>query len=237
MRAVNLLPADLAPRKSFRKEDPAVVIGSALGVMVLIALGAGFMNVHSKVNADQSKLTAARAELAQLSLVKHPVVKAPKPVETKPIVQPPVVTSEQQPRLAALSSAMSTRIAWDRILREFSLVLPNDVTLASLTLTAPVVVATTPGTPASPAGGGQGLSIAGSAFSHDGVARLLSRLMLIPDLTNVTLTNSAAAGAATPGAASGVQFTISADVKGAPAPPAAPVAPTPAPTDTTTTGA
>lgn len=236
MRAVNLLPADLAPRKSFRKEDPAVVIGSALGVIVLIALGAGFMNVHAKVNADQSKLSAARAELAQLSLVKHAPVKVPKPVQTKPIIQPPVVTSEEQPRLTALSSAMSTRIAWDRILREFSLVLPNDVTLASLTLTAPIVVATTPGTPA-PAGGGQGLSIAGSAFSHDGVARLLSRLMLIPDLTNVTLTNSASAGAATPGAASGVQFTISADVKGAPAPPAAAVAPTPAPTDTTTTGA
>jgi Tfp pilus assembly protein PilN len=234
MRAVNLLPADLAPRKSFRKEDPAVVIGSALGVIVIMALGAGFMNVHSKVNADQKQLTAARAELAQLSLLKRPPVVALKPVETRPIVPVPAVTGEEQPRLAALSSAMSTRIAWDRILREFSLVLPNDVTLASLTLTAPVAVATTPGAPATPAGGGQGLSMAGSAYSHDGVARLLSRLMLIPDLTNVTLANSASAGTS-PGGGTSVQFTISADVKGAPAPPAAS---TPAPsTDTSTTGA
>jgi len=242
MRAVNLLPEGSAQRKSFRKEDPAVVIGSALGVIVLLAIVAGFMNVHAKVNADQAKLTAVRAELAQLSLVKKPAVVPPKPVHTKPIIPIPAVTSEEQPRLAALSTAMSTRIAWDRILREFSLVLPSDITLTSLTLNAPPApVSTVPGAaPAAPAGGAQGLSIAGSAFSHDGVARLLSRLMLIPDLTNVTLASSNAAAGSTPGSSgSGVLFAISADVKGAPAPPAPPAPPAaPAPsTGTTTTGA
>lgn len=237
MRAVNLLPEDATQRKSFRKEDPAVVVGSALGVIVLIALGAGFMNVHAKVNADQTQLTAVRAELAQLSLRKRHAFVAPKPSNARPIIPIPAVTSEEQPRLAALSTAMSTRIAWDRILREFSLVLPSDVTLTTLTLTAPVApVAVLPGaTPAAAAPGTQGLNIAGSAFSQDGVARLLSRLMLIPDLTNVTLANSQTANGS---GATGVLFTISADVKGAPAPPAAPAAATPAPsTDTTTTGA
>ena len=239
MRAVNLLPEGSAQRKSFRKEDPAVVIGSALGLVVLFAILAGFMNVHSKVTADQKKLNAVRAELAQLSLVKKPVVVPPKPKHTKPIIPIPAVTSEEQPRLAALSSAMSTRIAWDRILREFSLVLPSDITLTSLTLNAPPApVSTLPGAaPAAPAGGAQGLSIAGTAFSHDGVARLLSRLMLIPDLTNVSLASSNAAAGSSPGAG-GVAFAISADVKGAPAPPAPPAPPTPAPsTDTTTTAA
>jgi Tfp pilus assembly protein PilN len=234
MRAVNLLPSDSAQRKSFRKEDPAVVVGSALGVIVVIALVAGFINVHGKENAAQAKLTAARSELAQLSLVKHaaPVVK---PAKTKPIISVPAVTSEEQPRLAALSTAMSTRIAWDRILREFSLVLPNDVTLTTLTLTAPVAVAATPGvTPTADTAAAQGLSIAGSAYSHDGVARLLSRLMLIPDLTNVTLASSAAAATGGPG---GVAFQISASVKGAPAPPAAATPVAPVVTDTTTTGA
>jgi len=36
-------------------------------------------------------------------------------------------------------------------------------------------------------GAGQGLTISGTTYSHDAVARLLSRLMLIPDLTGVTL--------------------------------------------------
>jgi Tfp pilus assembly protein PilN len=231
MRAVNLLPKDSAQRKSFTREDPAVAIGSALGAVVLIALVGGFMNVHSKVNGEQKKLDAARAEYARLSeekVAREPV----KPVKTKPIIPVPAITAEEQPRLTAVSTALGTRIAWDRILREFSLVLPDDVTLTSLTMTAP-----TPdtGTTGAPAGGtAQGFSIAGTTFSHDGVARLLSRLMLIPDLENVTLGSSTAG---TDGS-SGVQFSITASVKGAVAPPVAetPAASTP-PAATETTGA
>jgi Tfp pilus assembly protein PilN len=172
MRAVNLLPSGSEARKSFRKEDPAVVVGSALGVVVILALVAGFLNVHSKVNKEQTKLTAARTELAKLSLTKPAAPVVTKPVVTKPIVPVPAVTSEEQPRLTAISTAMSSRIAWDRILREFSLVLPSDVKLSALSLTAPPPpVAAVVGAPAAPAA--TGLSISGSAFSHDGVARLL----------------------------------------------------------------
>jgi Tfp pilus assembly protein PilN len=227
MRAVNLLPAGSEARKSFRKEDPAVVVGSALGLIVIFALVAGFMNVHSKVNAEQGKLTAARIELAKLSLLKKPVV-VTKPVVTTPIIAPPAVTQQEQPRLAALSTAMSTRIAWDRILRELSLVLPSDVTLSALNLTAPPApVAELAGTPApTPT---QGLGISGSAFSQDGVARLLTRLMLVPDLSDVVLTSSSAGANST----GGVSFTISASVKGAPALPDLPPPVVDTTTDTT----
>jgi Tfp pilus assembly protein PilN len=229
MRAVNLLPKDSAHnRKSFKREDPAVVVGAGLGAVVMIALIGGFMNVHSKVGAEQTKLDAARAEYAKLSLEKKaaPVIK---PVKTDPIIPVPAVTAEEQPRLSAISSALGTRIAWDRILREFSLVMPDDVKVTSVSLAAPSTDAATTGAPVG--GGSQGFSIAGSAFSHDGVARLLSRLMLIPDLENVTLGNSTAGQ----DASAGVQFTITASVKGAVLPPPA-AAPVTAPA-TTTTGA
>lgn len=229
MRAVNLLPADAAQRKSIRKEDPAVVIGSALGVIVLVALVAGFLNVHSKVTAAQGRLTAVQLELAKLSEHKRPAQAPSRPVHVQPIIPAPAVVAQQQPWLTAISSAMSTRIAWDRILREFSLVLPTDVSVTSMSLTAPV--ATAIGTPSGSSA--QGLTIAGTTFSHDAVARLLSRLMLVPDLTNVTLASSSAA-AATGTSPSLVSFSISAGVKGAPAPPAPAVTPTT--TDTTTTG-
>jgi Tfp pilus assembly protein PilN len=229
MRAVNLLPKDANQRgKSIRAEDPAVVVGSALGLVVLIALVAGFLNVHSKVNGEQKKLTAARIELGRLATQKRAEPTPYKPVKQKPIVPIPAVTSEEQPRLAAISTALSTRIAWDRILREFSLVLPTDVTLTTLSLAtpSPASAGATTGAPA----GAQNLTIDGTTYSHDAVARLLSRLMLIPDLTNVTLSNSTA------NTDSGlVTFNITAGVKGAPAPPApAPVAAAPA---ATTTGA
>ena len=225
MRAVNLLPKDAGrSSKSFKREDPALVVGSAVGAVVLIALIGGFLNVHSKVNKAQGQLDAARAEYAQLSIDK--VARTPvKPVKTTPIVPVPAITADEQPRLAAISSALGTRIAWDRILREFSLVLPDDVKLTSMSLEAPSTNPATTGAPAAP----QGFSITGNAFSHDGVARLLSRLMLVPDLENVTL-GSSVAGDKTTG---GVLFTITASIKGAVIPPApAPVLP---PVETTTT--
>jgi Tfp pilus assembly protein PilN len=225
MRAVNLLPKDAGrSSKSLSREDPAVVVGSALGAVVLIALVGGFLNVHTKVNKAQHELDVARAEYAQLSLEK--VARQPvKPVKVKTIVPVPAITAEEQPRLAAISTALGTRIAWDRILREFSLVLPDDVKLTSMTLQAPAAPTTT----GAPTSGAQGFSIAGSAFSHDGVARLLSRLMLIPDLQNVTLGNSSAGDQTNPG----VTFTITASVKGAVAP-APPVPPATPPAATTT---
>jgi Tfp pilus assembly protein PilN len=231
MRAVNLLPKDANQRgKSIGAEDPAVVIGSALGVVVLIAVVAGFLNVHSKVGAEQKKLTAAHVELARLAQQKRAGPTPYTSARQKPIVPVPAVTSEEQPRLDAISTALSTRIAWDRILREFSLVLPTDVTLKSLSLTTPSPGGVTGATTGAPAGGGaQNLTINGTTYSHDAVARLLSRLMLIPDLINVTLSNSTAAVDT-----GTVEFNITAGVKGAPAPPpAAPAAVAPA---TTTTG-
>ena len=227
MRAVNLLPKEANQRgKSLKAEDPAVVVGSALGLVVLIALVLGFMNVHSKVGAEQTKLTSARVELARLAQEKRVEPTPYKPVKQTPIVPIPAVAAEEQPRLAAIKVALSTRIAWDRILREFSLVLPDDVTLKALSLTTP----SPSGVTAAPAeGGGQNLTIDGTTYSHDAVARLLSRLMLIPDLSNVTLSSSSADADA-----GLVEFNITASVKGAPVPaPVGPVAVAPA---TTTDG-
>ena len=118
------------------------------------------------------------------------------------------------------------------ILREVSLVIPDDVTLVQLSLTAPTAASIGPA--ATP-----GFVIQGSAFSYDSVARLLSRLALVPDLSNVTLTNTSSGGlgsGATP--AAGVQFNITAQVKDpavAAAAAAAAAALIPPPSDTTTT--
>jgi hypothetical protein len=241
MRAVNVLPIDQrSGGKSIRQEDPAVVVGSALGVVVMIALIASFLTAHGKASAQQTKLTAARLELAQLSEKRKAELAKLKPVKVvapvTPIVPPPSVTGQEATWLSSVSQVLGQRIAWDRLLREVSLVMPGDISLSALTLTAP---ATTAG--AAPA---QGFVITGSAYSYDGVARLLSRLALVPDLENVQLSNSSSGtsgGAAGSPSSSGsglVQFNISASIKGgAPAvttPPAA--TPAPATTDTTQGG-
>ena len=241
MRAVNLLPLDQrAGGKSIRHEDPAVVVGSALGVVVMIALVASFLTAHSKASAQQTKLTAARLELAQLSEKRKAEIAKLKPVKSTapvtPIVPPPSVTGQEATWLSSVSQVLGQRIAWDRLLREVSLVMPSDVSLSALTLTAP---STTAGT--APA---QGFMITGSAYSYDSVARLLSRLALVPDLENVTLSNSssgtspgAAGSSSSSSSGSGlVQFNISAAVKGAAPVATTPDATSPAVTTDTTAG-
>jgi Tfp pilus assembly protein PilN len=222
MRAVNLLPRDLQTRKSFRDEDPAVVVGSALAVVVLIALLAGFVSAHSHAMAEQHQLQSARAALGRISEQRSNAepkpVKHKKPVKIFPIVPVPAVTAELQPRLDALSSALESRVSWDTLLGDFSLVIPSDVTINSLAMSAP-----SPTTAA--AGPGQSFSLGGTAYSHDSVARLLARLMLMPELDNVELTNSSA------NATGEVSFQIDAEIKGT----ATSAAPSTATTTTTTT--
>ena len=92
---------------------------------------------------------------------------------------------EKNARIGALSAALAGRLAWDRVLREVSLVLPDDVWLSSLSATAPV------GASASTVAAG--FSINGQTYSHDGVARLLARLAIVPHLSNVQLLHSSVA--------------------------------------------
>jgi Tfp pilus assembly protein PilN len=236
MRAVNLLPIDQrAGGKSIRQEDPAVVVGSALGVVVMIALIASFLTAHGKATAQEAKLTAARLELAQLSekrkaeLAKLKPVKVTAPVT--PIVPPPSVTGQEASWLSSVSQVLGQRISWDRLLREVSLVMPSDVSLSALTMTAPTTVVGGP-TPA------QGFVISGNAYSYDSVARLLSRLALVPDLQNVTLSNtSSGAGGSSSSSGNGlVQFNITASIKGAAPAATTPAATTPAVATDTTDG-
>jgi Tfp pilus assembly protein PilN len=233
MRAVNLLPKDLQQHKSFREEDPAVVVGSALGVLVMIALGAAFFVAHGKANSQQARLTKAQLELAALSEKKREPVKTKPSAPITPIVPPPAITGQEATWLSAVSTNLSQRIAFDRVLRDVSLVIPDDITLSSMTMSAPLSSVAVPGVP--PPAASQGFVIAGTAFSYDSVARLLSRLALVPDLSTVTLTStgSDAAAGTTGGGSGGVTFNISAAIKGAPAPPAAVIPLTP-PADTTT---
>ena len=120
------------------------------------------------------------------------------------------LATQEQARLTALSSALAKRVAWDRVLRNLSLVLPDDVWLSALT-------ASSPASPASavvpvPAAGAPptGFILTGYTYSQAGVARLLSRLEVLPDLTNVQLLSSQRTKL---GSQTVVQFTLAANIR------------------------
>lgn len=207
MRAVNLLPSE-SKASARRAPQPAVLAAAISGVVAVAVIGGGNLVQTARVASAQKTLNAAKIQLAATPLP---------PKVPHVIPPPPVVAQEMQPRLAAVSAALSTRIAWDRILREFSLVLPSDIQLSTLGLTQP----------GSGPSSTSGLQLTGITYSYDGVARLLSRMALVPDLTAVTLATTSVSNGV-------VSFTINAGVKGAPAP--APVT-QPAAGTTTTSGA
>jgi len=181
MRAVNLLPRQQVESK--RENPNTVVLVAAIGgATVLLALVGGFLLANRSVDRQRQDLASARAVLAKTPA--HHLSE-----ETQAFRKN--VLSKREERSLALAAAISHRVAWDRILRRFALVMPDDVWLTNLTgnvpLTPTTAVATTPSVLPPTA---TELTISGYTYSQDSVARLLERLSVVPDLTNVQLSTS-----------------------------------------------
>lgn len=204
MRAVNLLPRDEAKR-SFEAKRGVVfggIGGTALATAVLasMVIGAG-----GATSSKREELDALRTQIAAIPAV--PVVDSSRE---------DALAAEKGARVGALSAALAGRVAWDRVLRQVSLVLPEDVWLTNLSAAAPDATQA--------AATGSGFTLTGATYSQNGVARFLSRLAVIPDLANVRLQSSQSQLL---NERELVQFTILADVR---APGPAPAAAVPAST-------
>lgn len=196
MQAVNLLPAKKDARERRRQPNLVALGGVVAAVAVTAVMAMWFLNASGTVTDRQSDVDTLRAELA--------AIPAPKSRDTSG----DALAAEKSGRLAALSGALGGRVAWDRLFREISLVTPDDVWFTTLQASAPTGAAADGSAPAT-AGA---FSIAGRTYSHDAVARLLSRLSIVPHLHDVKLDKSVL------GKAEGrtvVEFTISAAVRSA----------------------
>ena len=180
MRAVNLLPkASGRARPAKKRETPKhlpLIVGAVLGALVLGFLGMQTMSASGAVSDYQAQLDSINAQIA-----------ATPPPPAGPPAGDAELDNQRTQRAAALASALSRRVAWDRVLRRFSLVLPDDVWLTALTLSSPTPATAPAGTPPTT---GTGFTMQGFTYSHDAVARLLSRLAVVPDLANVQLLSS-----------------------------------------------
>jgi Tfp pilus assembly protein PilN len=187
MRAVNLLPRQHVEQK--RERPNAVALGAALGgAAVLLVLVAGFLLASRSVDRQRQALADARAVLA--ATPEHNLSAKTQSFRA-------TLLSQREQRSLALAAAIGKRVAWDRVLRRVALVMPDDVWLQSLTASVPLdsaaPVATTTTTPSALPATPTALTIQGYTYSQDGVARLLERLEVVPDLENVQLQNSQSA--------------------------------------------
>jgi Tfp pilus assembly protein PilN len=122
------------------------------------------------------------------------------------------ILNQREQRSLALAAAIGKRVAWDRILRRMTLVLPDDVWLTNVTGTVPLdsTPATATATPSAFPAVPTALTLQGTTYSQAGVARLLSRLQVVPDLKNVQLQSS---NATLLGTQRVINFTIVSDIR------------------------
>jgi Tfp pilus assembly protein PilN len=202
MQAINLLPRDDA-RRGRQKTEWIVIIPVVLAVVLTGVFSAMFLSASGKVKDRKAELASLQMQLGAI----------PTPDASKVRTQN-ALAADKQARVTALNAALSRRVAWDRVFRELSLVLPDDVWLSTVSAKAPVSssVATAPAAPAAGASvAATGLTLDGFTYSQPAVARLLTRLSVIPDLVNVQLQQSTLSKIGTTPV---VHFTIAADVRG-----------------------
>jgi Tfp pilus assembly protein PilN len=201
VRAINLLPRDDA-RRGPQKRQWIVLVPVVLAVIMTGVFSAMYLSASGKVKDKEATLGQLQDEL-------HAI---PTPDADK-IKTQSALAADKQARVTALSTALSRRVAWDRVFRELSLVLPDDVWLTSIAAKAPVP-SSTAAAPPPPAPGSataaNAVTLDGYTYSHPAVARLLSRLSVIPDLLNVQLQQSTLTEV---GTAQAVHFVIAADVR------------------------
>jgi Tfp pilus assembly protein PilN len=179
MRAVNLLPSDDAGDGRKVPTVP-IIVGCVGSVLVTAVLAMMFLSASHKVATQREALAKVQAE--------YNAVPAPPP--PSPLLKE--FPQQRQTRVTALAGALGQRVVWDRLLREVSQVVPNDVWLVNLDAKSPMLVvknarnAPAPGTTLP-----DGFVVTGCTYSQDSVARFLARLQLVPDLGEMTLGKSA----------------------------------------------
>jgi Tfp pilus assembly protein PilN len=201
VRAVNLLPRDDAQRQRKKQNYPALA-STGFAVLVVGLMGVMYFSAKSTASQKDLELQDAQAELAMLPT---PGESAEKTASQRQL------STERDARVTALSSALTHRVAWDRVLREISLVLPEDVWLKDFAASSPFPAGSSAAAPAAASGQAPTLlTVNGYTYSHDAVARLMTRLAVVPELQNVWLQQSALSDV---GGRSIVAFTIMADVR------------------------
>jgi Tfp pilus assembly protein PilN len=190
MRAVNLLPRQhVEQQKRERTSNPVAFVAGIGGAAVVLALVGGFLLANRSADRQRQALATARSVLAATP-AHH--------VSAKTNDFRSAVLSQREERSLALAAAIGKRVAWDRILRRITLVTPGDVWLSNVSGTMPLDSAAAVGLTTAPTTSTStalpptptALTIEGYTYSQAGVARLLERLQVLPDLKNVQLSKS-----------------------------------------------
>lgn len=175
MRAVNLLPRETSTNAL--GVDRMLVVGIAVSVFVAAILAGTFFLEKANAASARQRLADVQAALAQAE-TQQPSAHSSGSIR----LQIPVVLSQQEPWHGALNAALSTRVAWDKLLQQLEYAVPARVTLTTVTIGG---VGVTPGAASG------AIALGGNAFSANDVAVFLSTLSRLPNVSQVSLVSDA----------------------------------------------
>jgi len=184
MKRIDLLPPEQRVKAS---RERGLLWAILILVAIVAALGMVYMWQNGKVTDKQAELNALTAEV---------LAAQKKAVELAPYAE---IQTTRTAMTATAQGIYYSRVPWSTILQEISLVIPDNVRLQSLSCTVPATMLPGSAGPAAPgAAGSADVTFSGTTYTHKDVAEFMTRLGLIPQLSNVQLGSSA--GAAAPAA-------------------------------------
>jgi Tfp pilus assembly protein PilN len=199
MRAFNLLPREevRAEREGGAPSPMPYVLVGLVGALLFAALAAFYLMAGTDVTKKRGQAEDLRAELAAYQAsAKQPSVDD----------KAAALAAERLGRTNALSAALIKRLAWDRLLREIALVVPDEVSLSQIQGSSPTAAGVTANADGSPV---TNLTIIGTTLNEGSVAEFMTRLSVIPELSAVQLKEAGDS----PTEANRVVFTIAASLR------------------------
>ncbi len=204
MRPVNLIPPDQRKGASRAVGEDTSPVGvyaffGVLGVALLCLVA--LVLTTNKINGKTEELSKVQVQSQGAKQVADAL---------RPYGQ---FAQIQQARKTQISTLASTRFNWERSLRQLSRAIPEDVWLLSLSGTL------TPDIEVEDAGGGGDVSnlrqkamapafaISGCTYSQHSVARMMTRMQNLDDVTDVQLSKSARKDETTQGGGAGATDT------------------------------
>ncbi len=182
MKRINLLPPE--ERAKARRERGLMYVIVAL-VAVVAVLGIVYFWQSSQVSDKEAERDRLQNEIAQIQSQAAALEKY-KALQTK------------RTEMAATARAIyEARVPWSSVLEQVSLVIPENVRLQSLTCAVPAVMLPGPAQEAETTEGelAADITFTGQTYEHRDVAEFMTRLGLLPQLTNIQLSSSTKAAA------------------------------------------
>lgn len=183
MRPFNLLPREVVRQTRDTRALVPYALVALLGLLVIAGLAAFYLRASADATTKQGQVDDLRTELASLEVPEKDPLSG----------QRTGLAAEKTARTNALASTLGGRVAFDRLLREIALVIPEGVALIQLSAQSPTATGAVPVAvqTAQPGSGPvQSFTIVGATREHETVALTLARLAVIPELSAVSLVNS-----------------------------------------------